>query len=123
MLFLAGDLDFSLGGKSFDASKTSSHRRTAYMTRGYRSNGEVMPDFLTAFDVEDGRAVCPRRNQTVTAPQALFMMNNQVVEEISSAFAQRLEGISAETHSDFVTLAFRTALGRPPSATELAKTH
>lgn len=138
MLFLAGDLDLSLGGKSFDGSKSTSHRRAAYMTRGYKSSAEVMPDFLTAFDVEDGRAVCPRRNQTVTAPQALFMMNNEFVDQISSAYAKRLTDLCsksagtdplsserrdklADGRSNLITLAFRTAVGRPPNESEIAK--
>jgi hypothetical protein len=123
MLFVSGDLDSSLGGKSFDASSnTNSHRRTAYMQRGFRSYAEVMPDFLTTFDVDDGRAVCPRRTQTVTAPQALFLMNNQAVEEISTTYAKRLRDLAVkDPKADLITLAFRTALGRPPSANEIAK--
>jgi hypothetical protein len=92
------------------------------MQRGFRSNGEVMPDFLTTFDVDDGRAVCPRRTRTVTAPQALFLMNNQFVEEISANYATRLRDFVAKNpKADLITLAFRTALGRPPSASEVAK--
>ncbi len=122
MLFVSGDLDLALGGKSFDGSKNNSRRRTAYMQRGFRSSAEVMPDFLTTFDVDDGRAVCPRRTQTVTAPQALFMMNNEVVETISTSYAARLEDLVAKNPgSDLITLAFRTALGRPPSASEVGK--
>jgi hypothetical protein len=121
MLFVSGDLDLTLGGKSFNGL-TNSHRRTAYMQRGYRSNADVMPDFLTTFDVEDGRSVCPRRNQTVTAPQALFMMNNEVVQEISASYAARLQHLSSDNpKADLIALAFRSALGRPPSENEFTK--
>ena len=124
MLLISGQLDFTTGGKSFDGGKpgNGSFRRAAYMSRGFRSDAELMPDFLAAFDAEDGRAVCPRRNQTVTAPQALFMMNHQTVEEASARFASRLQQLS--THGppdeDLVARGFRMALGRPPTEHERA---
>ena len=124
MLMISGQLDLTTGGKSFDGGKPGKgfFRRAVYMSRGFRSDGEVMPDFLAAFDAEDGRAVCPRRNQTVTAPQALFMMNHQTVEEASARFADRLQRLS--THGppaeELVVRGFRMALGRPPSEHERA---
>jgi hypothetical protein len=121
MLMTAGDLDLELGGRSFDGrdNKDKSNRRTVYMQRGFRSSAEIMPDFLTAFDVDDGRAVCPRRNQTVTAPQALFMMNSGLIEQASAEFANRLERAGQGGSQDaLVTLAYRIALGRPPSDSE-----
>ena len=81
----AGDLDLKVGGPSFSTNEdgrrnrrrgesanndnTNSKRRGAYMARGYSSSRDVTPNFLQAFDV-DGRAPCPMRTQTVTAPQA-----------------------------------------------------
>ena len=120
MLFAAGTLDMQVGGKSFSTAKTepASLRRTAYMARGYRSSSDVMPDYLTTFDAEDGRATCPRRNQTVTAPQALFMMNSEWADGVSAQFAARLEKISAGDSSAVVTLGFRIAFGRPPTEGE-----
>ena len=44
-------------------------RRGAYMIRGYSTNRDVVPNFLQAFDVDDGRAPCPIRTRTVTAPR------------------------------------------------------
>ena len=51
------------------------------MIRGYSTSRDVMPNFLQAFDVDDGRAPCPMRTQTVTAPQALFLMNSPEVDK------------------------------------------
>ena len=61
------------------------------MIRGYSTSRDVVPAFLQAFDVDDGRAPCPLRTQTVTAPQALFMMNSDVIDKASAQFAERLE--------------------------------
>ena len=50
------------------------------MIRGYSTSRDVVPNFLQAFDVDDGRAPCPVRTRTVTAPQALFLMNSDVID-------------------------------------------
>ncbi|MEO8428658.1 MAG: DUF1549 and DUF1553 domain-containing protein [Verrucomicrobiota bacterium] len=123
LLFVAGNLDLTVGGKSFEAAKTNnpSNRRTAFMARGYRSFADAMPDYLQTFDAEDGRAVCPRRNQTVTAPQALFMMNDELADYATSRFADRLKKDSVGDLPAAVTLGYKIALGRPPTVSETAK--
>ena len=122
LLAVAGRLDFRVGGKSFEDGKGDgdSNRRAAYMSRGYLADTNAMPDYLQTFDAEDGRMVCPRRNPTVTAPQALFMMNNELVEDASDRLAERLRKESGGDLTSAVTLGFRIALGRPPSDTERA---
>ena len=123
LLMAAGTLDLTIGGKSFEAVKAddASNRRTAYMSRGYQAHADAMPGYLQTFDAEDGRAVCPRRNQTVTAPQALWMMNGEVAEKASRQFAERMNKESAGDINGAVTFGFKTALGRPPTAGERAK--
>ena len=121
LLVVAGKLDLSVGGKSFEDGTAGANRRAAYMARGYLANTNAMPDYLQTFDAEDGRMSCPRRNQTVTAPQALFMMNNELVEDASGRFAERLKKESGGDVPTAITLGFRIALGRPPSSGELAK--
>ncbi len=123
LLAVAGRLDLTLGGKSFEDGKgdADSNRRAAYMSRGYLANTNAMPDYLQTFDAEDGRMACPRRNPTVTAPQALFMMNNELVQDASGRLAERLRKESGGDLTAAVTLGFRIALGRPPSDTERAR--
>ncbi|MSU35908.1 MAG: DUF1553 domain-containing protein [Pedosphaera sp.] len=120
LLQAAGTLELHLGGKSFDMGGTnvSSNRRTAYVQRGYRSYQEVMPAYLQTFDAEDGRIVCPRRNQTVTAPQALFLMNDSLTEDVSKLFAARLAGEFPGDLTSAVRAGYRQALGRHPTSTE-----
>jgi hypothetical protein len=130
----AGDLDLKVGGPSFEPrgggggnrrrrepannTNTSSKRRGAYMIRGYSSNREVTPNFLQAFDVDDGRAACPLRTQTVTAPQALFLMNSPDVDKACAAFAARLQKETKDDLPSAVELAYRMTLSRPPTAAE-----
>jgi hypothetical protein len=88
------------------------------MVRGYSASREVTPNFLQAFDVDDGRAPCPLRTQTVTAPQALFLMNSPDIDKASLEVADRLR---KETKGDLpsaVDLAYRVVLSRPPSPAE-----
>ena len=120
LLQLAGQLDFSLGGPSYESERLENQpvRRTAYWSRGYRSFAEAMPSYLQSFDAEDGRAVCPRRNQTVTAPQALWLMNSEFANAAATKFAQRLGGSTAGDLAAAVELGYREALGRKPSGQE-----
>ncbi|MHA3775264.1 DUF1549 and DUF1553 domain-containing protein [Verrucomicrobiota bacterium sgz303538] len=130
-----GDLDMKVGGPSFDLrggagnrrrseatndSGSKLKRRGAYLVRGYSPNRDVTPGFLQAFDVDDGRAPCPQRTQTVTAPQALFLMNSPEVDQACVNFAARLEKESSGDLPSAVDLAYRLTLARPPSAAEKA---
>ena len=133
ILSSSGELDLTIGGKSFQVLKPDSkqsiflpregtfdsktYRRGAYMTRGFVPSTEVMANFLQAFDVDDGRVPCPIRTQTVTAPQALFAMNDNLVEQASAKLASRV-AIEPDLRTS-VQLAYRETIGRPPSAVEL----
>ncbi len=133
--YASGDLDLSVGGKSFQLSTPDkkqsiflrgagntdprTNRRGIYIVRGYIPSTDVMNNFLTSFDVDDGRTPCPIRTQTVTAPQALFTMNNELIEKESTKLA---ESVIKETAGDLrsaITLAYRTTLGRVPSGSEM----
>ena len=129
------DLDLAVGGKSFQLSTPDqkqriflpkdgttdarSNRRGVYMVRGYIPSTDVMNNFLTSFDVDDGRTPCPVRTQTVTAPQALYTMNGDLVEKESEKLAALVLKESAGDVRAAVTAAYRRTLGRKPSATEL----
>jgi hypothetical protein len=132
ILTTAGNLDLTVGGPSFSiggrrgggggrgmaAPAGSTNRRGAYMTRGFSTNSEVTPNFLQVFDVDDGRAPCPLRTQTVTAPQGLFMMNSEEIESASVKLAERLQKESGGDLKAAVDLGYRLAFARPPSGSE-----
>jgi hypothetical protein len=136
ILYDAGDLNLAIGGKSFqlppppgskpdkDAPKqmkefdTHVNRRGIYMARGYVPSHDAMPNFLQAFDADDGRVPCPMRGQTVTAPQALFMMNNSLIEKESAKLARVVLRESEGSLPRAVNVAYRTTIGRPPTPEE-----
>jgi hypothetical protein len=133
--FAADDLDLAIGGKSFqlstpdqkqkiflpkeDTTDARVNRRGLYMVRGYIPSTDVMNNFLTAFDVDDGRTACPVRTQTVTAPQALFTMNGDLVTKESEKLAAVVLKESAGDLHEAVNRAYERTLGRRPSAAEL----
>jgi len=78
----------------------------------------VMNNFLPSFDVDDGRTPCPIRTQTVTAPQALFTMNNELVEKESEKLAALALKEASGDLSAAVDAAYRRTLGRKPSPVE-----
>jgi len=113
----AGELDPAVGGPSFDVG-AGARRRAAYMIRGFSTSRDVVPNFLQSFDVDDGRAPCPMRTRTVTAPQALFMMNGQEIERASAKLADRLKTESGGDLKAAVDLGYRITLARHPSPAE-----
>ena len=133
----AGLLDVQVGGPSFEpgersgaskstptaatataAATATKRRRGAYMTRGFSTSREATPEFLRTFDAEDGRDPCPMRTRTVTAPQALFLMNSPEVERAADALAGRLRADAGNDLPRAVDLAYRLVLSRPPEAKE-----
>jgi hypothetical protein len=135
ILYDAGDLDLTIGGKSVQLAKADkkqsiflpheqtfdslTNRRGIYLARGYIPSTDVMSNFLLTFDVDDGRTPCPLRGQTVTAPQALFTMNDPLIEKESAKLADHLLQESSGDIRTAVNLAYRTALGRKPNGPEL----
>jgi hypothetical protein len=132
--YASEDLNLAVGGKSFtltvpdkkqkiflpkeDVTDSRTDRRGVYLTRGYIPSTDVMNNFLTSFDVDDGRTPCPIRTQTVTAPQALFTMNNELVEKESEKLAAlALKESSGDLHGA-VDVAYRRTLGRRPTPAE-----
>ena len=73
---------------------------------------------MEAFDLPDSNLSCPKRQQSTTAPQALAMLNAADVVEAAKALATRVTKETAKTN-ERVTLCYRQALGRRPSATEM----
>lgn len=132
VLFAAGTLDTTVGGKSFRAEDiqerrvmSETHRgdydqrmkrRAIYMGRGHDLSMNMMPSYLATFDAESGHLTCARRQRTITAPQVLFLLNNELTNEASRQLAMRIR--SAGDLRAAVNEGYRIALSRPPSNSE-----
>jgi len=98
----------------FDVDRPENYRRSVY-----RFIFRTLPDpFMEALDCPDSSQLAPVRNGSVSALQALAMLNNRFMVRQSEHLAAR----AARTGGDLGTQVrevYRFALGREPAAREL----
>ena len=70
------------------------------------------------FDMPDTHESCPRRNATVTAPQALELLNNELVLDWSRSLAGRVWNDAGMTAEAQVDRAWRFVYARAATADE-----
>ena len=88
----------------------ASHRRSVY-----RFIVRSQPDpFMTTLDCADSSQSVAKRIETVTALQALSLMNNKFMLAMAEHFSDRVKGGAAE-HEKQVSDAFQLAFGRSPN--------
>jgi hypothetical protein len=130
MLVITGELNLRMYGESArpelpegvsaryawkpDEQLADRNRRSVYV---FAKRNLRFPIF-EAFDQPDLNQSCARRPTTVTAPQSLLMLNSRFTREMAVKWAERLVANAADDDS-LVTLAYRVAYGRPPTADEL----
>lgn len=117
LLHLTGGLDPALGGPDVDHARgLASRRRSIYFTH----HGEARMPFLELFDAPDA-CDAYRRTVSVIPQQALALVNNDLLLDLSRSLAARLWAESGAAGRDargrdeaFLTAAFEQILTRPP---------
>jgi|SRR5579871_2335272 len=102
------------GGWKKDEDASEADRRSVYV---FVRRNTRYPMF-EVFDMPDTHESCPRRNATVTAPQALELLNNELIVDWSRSMAGRVwndAGLTAEAQVD---RAWRFAYSRPATVAE-----
>jgi hypothetical protein len=84
------------------------HRRTAPATA------------LATFDLPDMEPNCERRDSTTSAPQSLFLMNDEFVIDRGKDLAARVIAEHPANPADQIRAAWRLTQGRSPAPNELA---
>lgn len=127
MLATAGELDLSMGGSllhvgnreflfnhtSRDTTRYDSSRRAVYLPV-IRNH---LYDMFELFDYSDASVSNSLRTTTTVAPQALFLMNSELVDRAATGFARRL--LDRELDSvDRHRLAYEMAFARRPLGRE-----
>ena len=132
VLTVAGKLDLEMGGPGFfafgfvddhsphykyheyDPDDTASHRRSIY-----RFIVRSVPDpFMETLDCADPSLSVARRLETMTALQALSMMNNPFMVRMAEHAAARAREMSNTLQGQIAEI-FKVALGRPPTDEEV----
>ncbi|MGE5193506.1 MAG: DUF1549 domain-containing protein, partial [Deltaproteobacteria bacterium] len=131
VLDVSGKLDLKMGGPSdrqfffrddhspvydyerFDVDSPASFRRSVY-----RFVVRSVPDpFMECLDCADPSLLTPKRNTTLTALQALSLLNNQFMVRQAEHFADRL-GAATPDHDRQIELAYELAFARKPTPAE-----
>ena len=128
ILAVSGMLDKKMGGSllhvknrefifnhtSKDETKYDSPVRSVYLpvVRNH------LYDVFQLFDYSDAGVMNSNRPSTTVAPQALFMMNSDLVNLATNAFADRVLNGNCESDDERLDLAYNLALGRPPTDSE-----
>lgn len=132
MLFVAGRLDPTMGGPSFqdfvidkpehsphylydrhDPDAPQAQRRTIYR---FLVRSQPQP-FMAALDCADPSIQVATRNESVTALQSLALLNSALVISLAKHFAARVEAEGGSL-GDQIGRAFYSALGRPATEVE-----
>jgi hypothetical protein len=102
------------GGWKTSTDPNQANRRSLYIF--VRRNARY--PMLEAFDMPDTHESCGRRTETITAPQALSLLNDKLTLQWAQAFAGRvIEQAGGDTNAQVET-AFRLAYGRRPDGWE-----
>lgn len=80
----------------------------------------IVPEMLSVFDVADPNLIVGKRDITTVPTQALFLMNNPVVLKQSEEMAKRVLKPEGLDQNGRIELAYRLALGRPPTNSEVS---
>ena len=116
LLSVVNRLDARIGGPGFD--QITEPRRTLYL-RSVRT-GEMAASFSPLFDGPDCGAIVEKRSHSTTAPQALFLLNDEFVMDTADALAKLLLRETPNApDEDRIRQLYRIALGRSPSREEL----
>ena len=109
LLFVAGRLDTTIGGRSIDlAGDPLNRRRTVYSL----VDRQDLPALFRAFDFPVPDQCVERRPRTSVPQQALFALNSPFVMEQARALAARPEIALAANLTERVDGLFRLVLGR-----------
>jgi hypothetical protein len=114
---IAGRLDLTSGGPGFQ--DVAHPRRSVYLMA--TRTGAKAAEFGPLFDAPDCSAIVERRNGSIVAPQALFLLNDPLVTELSAALGDRVTREVGATENDLprIRRLYEIGLGRLPTVTEV----
>jgi len=119
MLVASGVLDHTIGGKSIDPLEPKQARRTIYSAVSRLELNRL----LSLFDFPDPNLHAPRRNETTTPLQKLFVLNSPYMIAQAEALNDRLQrdvtGTDAQAERRRIDLAYQVLYTRPAADREI----
>lgn len=116
VLFVAGRLDETRGGRPFDLfSEPFIPRRSIY---GF-VNRDIVAGLFSTFDMADPNVCVARRPKTMAPQQALYALNSRFIHEQAQHFASVEPAAAARSSAERITTLFRRAFSRSPTAEEV----
>jgi hypothetical protein len=118
LLYISGKLDMSeVGGHPVNiVEEPFSNRRSVY---GYIDRANL-PETLAHFDFASPTQPIGNRHETVVPQQALFLMNNPLLVEVSRRLMMREEMKPADTDEKKIHALYWMIFQRPPKAEEIS---
>jgi cytochrome c553 len=131
LLAVSGMLDRSMGRSmltvpnrewifnhtSKDETKYDSPRRSIYLPV-VRNN---LYDVFQLFDYSDASVVNGSRDSSTVAPQALFMLNSELIQNAATQMAELLLADTELSDRERIAMLYTEVLGRPPTESETAR--
>ncbi len=108
MLAATGELDGRVGGPAQELDDAANLRRTLY---GLVNRRDVAA-MLRLYDFPDPTSHSPRRQNTTTPLQQLFVLNSPFVQRRAAALVKRLETLDQANTANRVRAAYRVLFGR-----------
>jgi len=99
-------------------NETSVNRSYRYRSVYLPAVRDLLPRSLDLFDAAEPSMVIGVREQSNTAPQALFLLNNEVVRQQAMLLAERTLELTG-SHSQAIDFVFQTAYSRSPTPAEI----
>jgi hypothetical protein len=115
LLFVAGQLDDTLGGPAVNIVTAPFSRRRSVYGQIERQN---LPAFFRTFDFATPDSHSPQRFTTTIPQQALFLMNSPFVIEQAGAIVKRAEVSAASEPAERIKRLYALMFGRQPTDDE-----
>lgn len=114
ILSVAGSLDKTIGGPTFNLNDDNAKRRTIYA----KISRHELNALLRIFDFPDPNITSEKRIETTVPQQQLFIINSPFVIEQSKLLAKKIQSIS-KSETENIISAYKIIFSRPPSSNEL----
>lgn len=112
MLAVCGTLDHGFGGAPSDLSDAKNHRRTVYGLVHRRDLNYM----LRLYDFADPTGHSPKREETITPLQQLFVLNSEFMRHRATDLLARLADDGSNSIDGRIERAYQLLFGRAPGA-------